>query len=131
MRVKCYWNLHKNTYSVVAMEGEKKGRVIGYYNLIHLEDAEFRVRESGRQRVLRDRVKNVHAFVIGQMVDPTWAASECDKGVTYNPYRSGEFYERKGGLKVTYANRVRLGVNKHIKDGKCINRANIMAGGTQ
>tara|TARA_R100000664_G_C2647666_1_gene69746 strand:+ start:312 stop:494 length:183 start_codon:yes stop_codon:yes gene_type:complete len=24
VRVKCYWNLHKNTYSVVAMEGERK-----------------------------------------------------------------------------------------------------------
>ncbi|MEC8767143.1 MAG: hypothetical protein VXX23_00970, partial [Actinomycetota bacterium] len=106
-------------------------RVIGYHNLIHLKDAEFKVRESGRQRVLRDRVKNVHAFVIGQMVEPSWQASACDKGVTYNPYLSGDFYERKGGQRVTHADRVRLGVNRYIKDGKCINRANIMAGGTR
>ena len=131
MRVKCYWNLHKNTYSVVAMEGENKGKVIEYRDLIHLKDAEFRVRESGRQRVLRDRVKNVHAFVIGQMVNSPWEASTCDKAVTYNPYYSGEFYERRGGLRVANADRVRLGVNKHIKDGRCINRANIMAGGTR
>jgi hypothetical protein len=129
MRVKCYWNLHKNTYSVMAMEGENKGRVIRYDNLINLENASFKVSEAGRQRVLRDRVKNVHAFVIGDMVDSPWKESTCDRGVTYNPYMRGEFYERKGGLGVASADRVRLGVNKMIKDGKCINRANIMAGG--
>ena len=43
----------------------------------------------------------------------------------------GYFYDIKGGLEVASADRVRLGVLKHIKDGKCINRANIMAGGAQ
>ena len=129
MRVKCYWNLHKNTYSVMAMEGENKGRVIRYDNLINLENASFKVSEAGRQRVLRDRVKNVHAFVIGDMVNSPWEESACDKGVTYNPYTCGEFYERRGGRGVASADRVQLGVNRMIKDGKCINRANIMAGG--
>jgi hypothetical protein len=41
------------------------GRIVGYAEAVILTDVEFRVRESGRQRVLRERRKNVHAFVVG------------------------------------------------------------------
>ena len=37
MRVKVYFNLHKKLFSVVAMEGASKGRVIKHVSEIDLE----------------------------------------------------------------------------------------------
>ena len=54
-----YWNLHKLTFSI--MQNQK---VVGHSNQLYLSDVEFRVRERGRQKVLKDRVENVHAFVV-------------------------------------------------------------------
>ena len=59
-----YLNLHKTGFlSVRAAEGPDKGRVVGHVSAIQLEDCSFRVSEAGRQRVIRDRCKNVHATV--------------------------------------------------------------------
>ena len=32
-------------------------------------DVEFRVRESGRQRMLKEKSRNVHAFAVGRLID--------------------------------------------------------------
>jgi hypothetical protein len=93
MRVKCYFNLHKKLFSVVAMEGDNKGRVIAHVPNITLENAEFKVSEAGRQRVIREKRKNVHAFVVGEWARFN-AAIDCAMGgipVTYNPYKFPSF----------------------------------------
>lgn len=58
-------NLHKHCWSVKALQGENKGRVIHHLNEIVLRDAIFKVYQSGRERVLREQRKNVHAGVVG------------------------------------------------------------------
>ncbi len=47
------------------MKDKSTGRVIGYTESVNLEDVEFKVSEAGRQRLLREKRKNVHAFAIG------------------------------------------------------------------
>lgn len=93
MRVFVYYNLHKKTFSVKALEGERKGRVIAHTNEITLRDVTFRVSAAGRARVLREQKKNVHAGVVGWWtgrVDPT--IRDCsDVAVTYNPYKYSSF----------------------------------------
>lgn len=100
-----YWNLHKLTFSI--MQNQK---VVGHSNQLYLSDVEFRVREGGRQKVLKDRVKNVHAFVVGRiffcpeadsypMNDPI---DEEKLGmwthrVSYNPYLDSHFVAKKLG----------------------------------
>lgn len=91
MRVEVYYNLHKKTFSVRALEGENKGRVISHQNQVALQDVKFVVRESGRQKVLEEKRKNVHAFVRGNIVDdhdfiPSGSA-------TYNPYHYATFVD--------------------------------------
>lgn len=49
------------------MDGEHKGRVIGYAKAVTLRDAHTVVSEAGRQRVLREKRKNVHAYIDGQL----------------------------------------------------------------
>ena len=63
MKVKVYYNLHKKCYSIVSLEKENYGRVIKHENYVPLTNAQFKVSEKGRQRVLREQKKNVHAYV--------------------------------------------------------------------
>lgn len=85
MKVEVYWNLHKNCFSV-----RFKGRVIRHANSLHLSNAKFVVRESGRQRVLREGRKNVHAFVRG-ILEESYEATCKGERVTYNPYKFSTF----------------------------------------
>lgn len=94
MRVAVYFNLHRRLFSVKALEGPNKGRVIDHRDFVSLTDVTFRVREGGRQRVLREGRKNVHAFVIGTLATGEVAARKGEWcAVTYNPYRFDSFVD--------------------------------------
>jgi len=103
MRVEVYFNLHRRMYSVRALEGEDKGRVIDHLPECAIRNAKFVVSEAGRQRVLRDGRKNVHAYVRGELVAETrgyisFIGSLARKDgpirvVTYNPYRFDSFFD--------------------------------------
>lgn len=93
MKVFVYFNLKKKVWSVMSMEGPRKGHVIAHRESVALKDCQFRVSEAGRQRVLREKRKNVHAGVLGQWTEPTFAR-RCTRAVTYNPYEGPTFVER-------------------------------------
>lgn len=86
MRVWVYWNLHKKCFSVQYLN-----KVVMHTDSIVLFDAEFRVREAGRQRVLREKRKNVHAFVVGLYDRDFHDNVETPFRVTYNPYKYDSF----------------------------------------
>jgi hypothetical protein len=68
MRVEVYYNLHKKCFSI-----RHKGIVISHANTVKLADVTFVVRKAGRERVLREKKKNVHAFVRGNLLPlTTW-----------------------------------------------------------
>lgn len=93
MRVFVYWNLHKGQWSVRALEGPNKGRVIEHADSVCLSNARPRVSEAGRRRVLRERRKNVHAGVVGTLAragDRIAAPLACPR-VSYNPYKGPDF----------------------------------------
>jgi hypothetical protein len=81
----------------------RNGRVIARVHRILLGNVRFVVRESRRQKVLRDGCKNVHAFVVGRIA---WnGAMGIDKNgkdlpirIRYNPYASGQFWTETGGV---------------------------------
>lgn len=99
MKVFVYFNLHRKLWSVKALEGPNKGRVIDHSCLVALRDCTYKVSEAGRQRVLREQRKNVHAGVVGYLVDEVAdlfhiSKDEVSKPVTYNPYRFATFVEK-------------------------------------
>lgn len=94
MKVFVYFNLHKHVFSVKALEGEMKGRVIAHRAALNLTDAVFKVSEAGRQRVLREKRKNVHAGVVGQWIDVDHPLQQGGRAVTYNPYKYSTFIDR-------------------------------------
>lgn len=83
-RVAVYLNLHRGCFSV-----QKDGLVVAYTDEIHLIDVEFRVSEAGRQRVLAEQCKNVHAKVWGTVQHEVCGLS-WDQ-VYYNPYEVETF----------------------------------------
>lgn len=67
MKCAVYKNLHNGKYSIQAREGKLYGKVIAHADRVHLSDVQFVVRENGRQKVIQERKKNVHAFVVGKL----------------------------------------------------------------
>lgn len=89
MKVFVYFNLHRKCFSIKALEGASKGLVIKHAYFVALNNVTFKVSESGRQRVLKEKRKNVHAGVVGTLVDSL--DSVGSERVTYNPYKGNTF----------------------------------------
>ena len=89
-----YFNLHKKVWSVKDVATQ---RVVAHLHNLVMFDAKPKVSEAGRQRVLRERKKYVHAGFEGyiDLSDPD-KYSDCvfGKAVTYNPYKHEGFVYR-------------------------------------
>jgi len=90
MRVAAYFNLHKNIFSLQSREKDTYGKVIGHVESVVLKSPKFVVRQAGREKVLKDKKKNVHAFVVGHLVDAVDTTNNS-KAITYNPYKYSTF----------------------------------------
>jgi hypothetical protein len=114
MKVRVYFNLHKKLLSVqTKVNGSWK--VIKHVFNINLTDVKFKVSEGGRQRVLREKRKNVHAFIEGVEVDQP--IDQRAQNVTYNPYKyekftTGEKYVDKADYAVIMGRTI-LALNPH------------------
>lgn len=87
MWVRVYKNLNQECLSVQ----NTKGKVVDHVQPpVYLKDAEFRVQPAGRQRVLEEEVKNVHAKVHGERLDEA-PDIELEEAVRYNPYKFESF----------------------------------------
>jgi hypothetical protein len=67
----------------MAMSGPRKGRVIDIVDGALLQNVTFKVSEKGRQRVIREKAKNVHAFVEGSLIK-TWKLNSLPVGADGN-----------------------------------------------
>ena len=95
-QIRVYRNLAKNTFSY--QKKTKNGwRVAGWSDEIVLNNATFRVSEAGRARVIREKRKNVHAYITG---DPIYVHGLTKKTphlknfktkLYYNPYKTKTF----------------------------------------
>lgn len=87
LKVFVYFNLHKRCWSV-----RHNGKVIAHLNKVCLKDVQFKVSKAGRERVLREKRKNVHAGVFGVITSYYEAQFFIDwHTVTYNPYKYDTF----------------------------------------
>ena len=128
MKVQVYRNLHNG---LISIQDLSTGLVLGHASAVDLQRATFIVREAGRQQVIREQRKNVHAFVRGKVIDVrnfkpfkgrgegieddspyAWMNStKLQRGsmlvtttrVSYNPYKAPHFVTPEGD-EVDYAN---------------------------
>lgn len=104
-----YRNLHKDRWS-----RRERGKVQDHPDKVYAVDVEFRVGEAGRQRVIREQKKNVHAYVAAHWWSNTWWGHKDTVGnpsgpyvrVRYNPYSAPHF--TCNGFRVNRADRVIL-----------------------
>ena len=97
-RVYVYFNLHKKIWSVRQI-----GTPVEHTKYIMLKGARFLVSEAGRQKVLREQRKNVHAGVSGYIVERVPNIPDAIHNVTYNPYRYDTFIDCLDREPVTHA----------------------------
>jgi hypothetical protein len=106
-KVMVYYNLHKHTFSITY-----DSKVILHADYVKLGDVEFRVRPGGKDRVRKEKSKNVHAFVIGTLLE--YCEYPCDNIpnpssdmiVTYNPYKFDTFVYKNTEKPVYHAKEV-------------------------
>ncbi len=108
-RVQVYYNLHKKCLSI-----RYKGKVIGHPCEVTLTDARFHVQPAGRARVLREKKKNVHAYVSGKLKESFWHTQSpayvwtTKRRVIYNPYKNKTFVDKSNNETVTNAEVVHI-----------------------
>ena len=105
-KVFVYKNLHKDCWSI-----KQDGLVKAHATDLDLWDCAFRVNKKGREKVLAERRKNVHAGVIGY-IDGTNCPLEVGTEVTYNPYKHSSFVERCTEDPIYYSSFVSLKDNQ-------------------
>ena len=102
MKVDVYKNLHNGKWSVLD---RKTRRLHQHANRFVVRGATFVVQPAGRQRVIDEGRKNVHAFVRGEYYGAPHFL-ELDKAdfpvrVSYNPKDADHFIRTDTGEKVT------------------------------
>jgi hypothetical protein len=95
--VQVYKNLRRGDWSIRA-----KGKVIGHASACVLANVTFHVSEAGRQRVIRNHCREVHAWGIGELIDGPAPQGERVP-ITYRPFEGGSFVRRDNGLPITVA----------------------------
>ena len=98
MRVEVYRNLHKNCWSIRDLS---TGRVYQHaaqfvVRSSHNKPASFVVQPGGRERVVKEGRKNVHAFVRGTYGSPHFNGLDRERysiKVSYNPYKAPHFVD--------------------------------------
>ena len=102
-----YRNLHRKCWSV-----KQDGLVKAHSQLLAMHSCTFKVSQAGRNRVLKEKRKNVHAGVHGYLEN--WQMGEwidshpTARPVTYNPYKYKNFIDIDTEQMVDYAIAVRL-----------------------
>lgn len=101
---KIYFNLHKKCYSIQAWDLDKGGwRLYQHAFAVHVKDAKMQVNEKGRLRVIKEKRKNVHAFVVAPFAEkiskkkgngPNIRMKDVCK---YNPYKYKSFVDHGTG----------------------------------
>jgi hypothetical protein len=97
--VQVYRNLTKGCWSL-----RSGGRVIAHHHRVTLRACTMRVCGSGRQRVLLEGQRNVHAWVEGNLVREMIDGGPVEIG--YNPFLAPTFTVRPGFVPVFEAQAV-------------------------
>lgn len=113
-----YRNLRTKGFSI-----RHRGKVVSRLEDFYAYNCEFKVNKKGRDRVLKEGQKNVHAFVVCEHYslyphsydrfkdDDTIRNSPDLKEIRYNPYRADHF-QNSDGQEIHYVNAVMFGWGK-------------------
>ena len=91
-KIEVYRNLHKKCWSV-----RQDGLVKFHCKRVNLRDCQMVVQPAGRAKVIREKKKNVHAFVRGYLCgEERVIQAFCWDDIYYNPYKTDTFVDFQG-----------------------------------
>lgn len=87
------WEATREDPNVISIK--VPGQKIGYTDRVMLRNVVFHVSEAGRRRCLRENVRNVHAWVVGDAVPACFAlADEVPlRKAVYCPFKGSTFVD--------------------------------------
>ena len=94
MEIKVYYNRHKRCLSIQE-KVDGAWRVARHAEQCIVKNAKFKVSEAGRQRVLKEQRKNVHAVIVGEELNQISYSKVPNVSVTYNPYKAKTFVDER------------------------------------
>ena len=110
-----YRNLHKGNFSIQSHVQEKGGyRVTDRATSAILQNCTFKVYENGRQKVLKEKRKNVHAYVESKSYKHIQGEIDVSnlKEIYYNPYEYDSFVYKDTKKAVVSLTRILVYNNK-------------------
>ena len=111
-KVKVYYNLHTYLFSIIAMEGEYKGKVVAHGNNILIQDEiKFHINKAGQEKARKIRQRNVHAYVVGTFKGIE--QKKLEKRGYYNPYTTDTFIDSDTKETLNKVNQV-IFADKHM-----------------
>ena len=123
-----YYNLHNGKWSIREVGSNL---IVGHAAALTIESVTPIVREGGRQRVIKEKRKNVHAFLRGSIRNlqgfesykgrrkptqprrPKLSVKPADT-LVYNPYKGPTFFNVSKGEEFVYADIVRLSSDRSV-----------------
>lgn len=111
MIVQIYKNIHKTRsagQSIYSIRDKKSGLVIGHTDKIELKNCVFKISEAGRQRVIKNKRKEVHCVIEGELCNKFKIKHSKSTQIYYNPYKFERFVNCKTGKYIDGAERVLL-----------------------
>ena len=100
--VRVFKNLKHGCYSIM-----QAGKLQASARQVRLANVEFRVREAGRQRMLREDKPNIHAFAVGYLVDFVHPVEEralttlVGRDIAYRPKQFATFVDAETHAPIT------------------------------
>lgn len=107
MKYFIYRNLNRKgvVYSIKALEGSNRGKVVAYGDTIIIKNATLKVSQAGRKRCIIQQKRNVHAGIVGEIIGInnktnrlnndiktlTTIRFELKNRISYNPYKNEGF----------------------------------------
>jgi hypothetical protein len=70
---------------------QQNGYVVGHTTDVVINNAVFKINEKGKKRAIEEKVRNVHAFIVGN-VEKTCSGNGELKKISYNPFSDMGFY---------------------------------------
>lgn len=99
-RVAVYKNLHKGAWSVRALDGPHKGRVVAHAEVVGLLDCAMHVGLAAQKRIAAGAPREVHAWIVGRLAA---VSLERPTRLVYRPHERPDFYLASTGRAVQTA----------------------------
>lgn len=112
-RYKVYRNLNNSLFSILAVEGKFKGKVVGHAKCVEMNNVTFIISESSRQRAVKEKTRNVHAFAVGHLTGfESHYSVDTLQQITYNPFFLDSFVFVSNSNKVSRVDQLILSNGK-------------------